>query len=150
MSHLFANFHATYIIATSKCTSRSSLIDRGVRGGICGADYRVIESATTQRTDNIQGIDNQTIPNVHIVSSGGVVITQHGLVIIIIHQYVYFGKGTSIHSTGQLEYFGNNANAKSVKVPGGTQHILTLDGYVLLLDVSNGLPYLRMQPYTDK
>jgi hypothetical protein len=33
---------------------------------------------------------------------------------------------------------------------GGTQCIRTNDGYVIPLDVINGLPYLKMQPHTDK
>ena len=37
-----------------------------------------------------------------------------------------------------------------MKIPGGTQCIRTLDGYVLPLDIINGLPYLKMTPNTDE
>ena len=146
----YANMHVTYVVTATKCVPGSSLVDRGANGGICGDDVRIIDSGSNQRTVNIQGIDNHTILNVPIVSAGGVVMTQHGLVIVIMHQYASVGKGTSIHSAGQLKHFGNDVNDKSVKVEGGTQRILTLDGYILPLDIKNGLPYLRMRPYTDK
>ena len=32
---------------------------------------------------------------------------------------------------------------------GGKQHIKTLDGYVIPLDIKSGLPYVKMRPYTD-
>jgi hypothetical protein len=38
---------------------------------------------------------------------------------------------------------------RSIKV-GGKQHIKTLDGYVIPFDVKSGLPYVKMQPYTNK
>jgi hypothetical protein len=38
---------------------------------------------------------------------------------------------------------------KSIKV-GGKQHIKTLDGYVIPLDIKSGLPYVKMRPYTDE
>jgi hypothetical protein len=38
---------------------------------------------------------------------------------------------------------------RSIKV-GGKQHIKTLDGYVVPLDVKSGLPYVKMQLYTNQ
>ena len=32
---------------------------------------------------------------------------------------------------------------------GGKQRIMTIDGYVIPLDMHNGLPYIKTQPYTD-
>ena len=40
-------------------------------------------------------------------------------------------------------------NDKSVKISGGTQRIMTLDGYLIPLDIINGLPYSKIRPYTD-
>lgn len=98
---------------------------------------------------NICGIDNHEITEIPIVTAGGVVCTQHGDVIAIMHQYAWHGKGKTIHSSGQLEFFQNDVNDKSVKVSGGLQRIRTLDGYVLPLNIRSGLPYLPMRPYTD-
>jgi hypothetical protein len=54
-----------------------------------------------------------------------------------------------IHSSGQLEWYKQELDDKSIKV-GGKQHIKTLDGNVIPLDIKSGLPYFKMRPYTDK
>ena len=66
------------------------------------------------------------------------------------NQYAYVGKGKTIHSSGQLEWFGQDVNERSIKVANGTQRILTLDGYAIPINIRNGLPYITMRPYTDK
>jgi len=79
---------------------------------------------------DVRGIDNHQITNIPIVTAGGVITTQHGPAIAILHQYAYTGQGKTIHSSRQLEWYKNNVNDKSIKVSGGMQHILTNDGYV--------------------
>ena len=54
-----------------------------------------------------------------------------------------------IHSSGQLEWFKNDVNDRSLKVEGGLQHIITNDGYVLPINIKDGLPYTPLHPYTD-
>jgi hypothetical protein len=46
-----------------------------------------------------------------------------------------------------MEHYGANINDKSTCFPGGKQHIM-LDGYQILLDINNGLPYLQCQKPT--
>jgi hypothetical protein len=65
------------------------------------------------------------------------------------HQYAYTGKGKTIHSSGQLEWYKQEVDDKSIKV-GGKQCIKTLDGYVIPLVIKSGLPYVKMRPYTNK
>jgi hypothetical protein len=60
--------------------------------------------------------------------------SQCGEVIIVMHQYAYTGKGKTIHSSGQLEWYKQEVDEKSIKA-GGKQRIKTLDGYVMPLDV---------------
>jgi hypothetical protein len=103
------NFNIIYNISTlSHTTSPGSLVDRGANGGVAGDDVRVIE--TTLRRVHIQGIDNHQITNIPIVTAGGVVNSQRGPVIAILHQYAYTGKGRSIHSSCQLESYNNKVN----------------------------------------
>ena len=75
--------------------------------------------------------------------------THKGPIIAIFHQYALFNKGTTIHSPGQFEHYKNDVNGKSIHV-GGLQRIKTLDGYVIPLNVKNGLARMKMRPYTDK
>ena len=125
-----------------------ALIDRGANGGVAGSDTRLID--TTERTVHIQGIDDHMIKDVPIGTVGAVVNTQRGPVIVIMHQYAYTGKGGTIHSSGQLEWYGNDVNDRSIKIEGGRQRLTTPDGYVIPVDIKRGLPYIKMRPFTDK
>ena len=76
-------------------------------------------------------------------------MTQKGPAIAIMQQYALLGTGRSIHSSGQLEAYGNKVDDRSMKVS-GRQCIETNEGYVIPLDIIHGLPYLKMEPYSDK
>ena len=56
---------------------------------------------------DIAGIDNHKIKNVAIGTCGGVVDTDQGKVIVILHEYAILGKGQTIHSSGQMEHHRN-------------------------------------------
>ena len=101
------------------------------------------------RTVDVSGIENHQVKDLPIVTVGGVMHSQRGPVIVIMHWYAYLGKGKTIHSCGQLEWFKNDVNDKSIKISGGLQRITTNDGYVHPLDIQNGLPYIKISPYTD-
>ncbi|HSN65305.1 MAG TPA: hypothetical protein VLS94_01635, partial [Fusibacter sp.] len=68
--------------------------------------------------------------------------------VLIMHQYANYGKCKTIHSSGQLEAFGMDVDDKSRKV-GGKQRIRTTEGYLIPLDIKQGLPYLKMRQPTD-
>ena len=142
-----ANAHVTYTVDMHRMDKPGSLIDHGANGGVAGADVRVI--ASTHRAVNIQGISEHQVTDLKIVMAGGVVQTQKGPVIAIFNQYAHIGMGKTIHSSVQLEEFGLEANEKSVCVPGGLQHIKMPDGYVLPIQIKDGLPYVALCPYTD-
>ena len=78
----------------------------------------------------------------------GLVETQKGKAIVILHQYAIYRKGKTIHYSAQLEFHGNDVCDKSRKV-GGKQRITTLDGYVIPLQIRDSLPYFNMVPPTD-
>ena len=94
----------------------------------------------THRKINIQGIDNHEVTRLDVVTDATLLNTSQGKVIGIFNEYAYLGKGSSIHSSGQLEWFQTNVDEKSVKV-GGTQLITTLDGYSVPLLIKDGLAY---------
>ena len=122
-------------------------MDRGANGGILGSDARVILQHT--REVDVTGIDNHELNALKLVDASARVITQHGPAIVILRQYAYHGHDRSIHSTGQIEHYKNIVNDRSMKV-GGSQHVHTHHGYILPLDIINGLPYLKMCPNTDE
>jgi hypothetical protein len=129
-----------YWASSHRQVKTGAFIDRGANGGIAGDDAWIIYR--TGRQVDVQGIDNHQIVDIPIVTAGAVVKMQRGEVIIILHQYAYTGKRKTIHSSGQLEWYKQEVEDKSIKV-GGKQHIQTLDGYVILLDVKNNLPYVK-------
>ena len=114
------------------------LVDCGANGGLAGSDMHVIHKP--QRKINIQGIDNHEVTGLDVVTAATLLNTSQGKVIGIFNEYAYLGKGSSILSSGQLEWFKTNVNEKSVKV-GGTQLITTLDGYSVPLLIKDGLAY---------
>ena len=118
--------------------TNQQLVDHGANGGLAGSDMRVIHK--THRKINIQGIDNHGVTGLDVVTAATLLNTSQGKVIGIFNEYAYLGKGSSIHSSGQLEWFKTNVDEKSVKV-GGTQLITTLDGYSVPLLIKDGLAY---------
>jgi hypothetical protein len=124
------------------------MIDRGANGGIAGSDTRRI-SDTLVAVD-VVGIDDHELPSISIVSAGAVVSTHLGTR----HRYpksvrMVSAGGTSIHSSGQMEHFGNIVDDRSMVV-GGRQHVVTMGDYIIPIDIVNGLPYTPMRPYTDE
>ena len=113
-------------------------VDHGANGGLVGSDMRVIHK--THRKINIQGIDNHEVTGLDVVTAATLLNTSQGKVIGIFNEYAFLGKGLSIYSSGQLEWFKTNVDEKSVKV-GGTQLITTLDGYSVPLLIKDGLAY---------
>jgi hypothetical protein len=136
VTYYAANQHIQYWASSHRQVRTGALIDRGANGGIAGDDVRIINR--TGRQVDVQGIDNHQIVDIPIVTAEAIVKTQCGEVINILHQYAYTGKGKTIHSSGQLEWYKQEVDDKSIKV-GGKQHIKTLDGYVIPLDVKSGL-----------
>ena len=118
--------------------TNNQLVDRGANGGLAGSDMRVIHK--THRKINISGIDNHEVTGLDVVTAATLLNTSLGKVIGIFNEYAYLGKGSSIHSSGQLEWFKTHVDEKSIKV-GGTQLITTLDGYSVPLLIKDGLAY---------
>ena len=129
--------------------TKSSLVDRGANGGIAGSDCRIIASTVDPRRVDIVGIAGNELPKVPIGTVGSYVETNKGPVIAIWHQYAMHMEGASIHSSGQMEHHKIQVSDKSMKV-GGMQRIRTPDGYIMPLDVRNGLVYLPMRPCADE
>ena len=118
--------------------TNQQLVDRGANGGLAGSDMRVIHKI--HRKINIQGIDNHEVTGLDVVTAATLLNTSQGNIVGIFNEYAYLGKGSSIHSSGQLEWFKTNVDEESVKV-GGTQLITTLDGYSVPLLIKDGLTY---------
>ena len=110
-------------------------------GGLAGSDVIILER--TGRTVSVTGIGNHELPGLVIVTCPALLNTNHGKVILIMHEYAYYGRGNAIHSPGQIEWFQNTCDDKSFHV-GGKQVITFLDGYAIPLHCRTGLMYMNL------
>ena len=78
-----------------------------------------------------------------MVQCAALVETNHGIVNLIMNVYACYGKGHTIHFSGQIEWFKNSVDDRSVQV-GGKQRICTVDGYDMPLVCRGGLMYLSI------
>ena len=142
------NAHITYHVAQGNQAMHASFVDRGANGGLAGSDVRVLN--TSHRQCTVIGINNHEIPGLDIVQCAALANTNHGTVNLIMNEYASYGKGHSIHSSGQIEWHTNTVDDKSVQV-GGQQRIITIDGYSLPFVCKGGLMYSKFEGIpTDK
>ena len=67
---------------------------------------------------NIVGIDNNELTGLDVVPAASLLDTNPGKVIDIFNEHAFTGKGNSIHSPGQMEYFKTKVDDNSIKVGG--------------------------------
>ena len=136
------NAHITYHVAQAKQAKHGSLVDRGANGGLAGSDVRIL--STSCRKCTVTGIDNHEIPGLDLVQCASLVQTNQCMVNLIMNEYAYYGRGHSIHSSHQIEWYTNTVDDESVQV-GGQKRIVTIDGYSMPLVCKGGLMYLPLQ-----
>ena len=88
------NHHFTYHIAQASQAKHGSLVDRGTNGGLAGSDVRI---------STVTGIDSHELQGLDVVQCAALVETNHDIVNLIMNQYACYGKGYTIHSSGQVE-----------------------------------------------
>ena len=148
-NHSYHINNFTYIVSKRAVhtTNQGALIDHGANGGLAGGDVCIINTMPDRFVD-IQGIDNHQLNNIPIVTAEGVVNTQRGDAILVMHQYAHIPNGKTIHSSAQLEAHSIIVDDKAIK-NGGQQQLITHGGYVIPLSVCSGLVYMDMHPPTD-
>ena len=88
------------------------------------------------------------MPNLSIGICACVTTSNPGPLVVILHQYAYTGIGRMIYSSTQLEMYKNQIDNCS-QVIGGKQYIQTLNGYIIPLDIQDGLLYMPLCAPTD-
>ena len=122
--------HYTYHVAQASEAKHSSLVDRGANGGIAGSDVRILSRSSRKCT--VTGFVSHELQGLDLVQCAALVETKHGIVNLLMNEYACYGKGHTIHSSGQIEWFKNSVDDQSVQV-GGKQRICTIDGYAMLM-----------------
>ena len=126
------NHHFTYHVAQASQAKHGSLVDRGANGGLAGSDVRILSRSSRKCT--VTGIDSHELQGLDVVQCAALAETNHGIVNLIMNEYACYGKGHTIHSSGQIEWFKNSVDDRSVKV-GGKQRICTIDGLCHAIDL---------------
>ena len=70
-------------------------------------------------------------------------------VVLIMHQYAYYGKGSSIHSVRQSIHFCLDIDYQSSVIPGHKQHMVTPNQSIIPFNIVNGLTRMPMCPLMD-
>ena len=106
------NHHFTYHIAQASQAKYDSLVDRESNGGLAGSDVRVLSRSSRKCT--VTGIDSHELQRLDVVQCAALVETNHGIANLIMNEYACYGKGHTIHSSGQIEWFKNSVDDRSV------------------------------------
>ena len=77
------------------------MVDHGANEGLAGPDMRGIHR--TYRKIKIQDIDNHEVADLDVVTAATLLNTPQEKVTGIFNEYAYLWKGSSIHSSGQLD-----------------------------------------------
>ena len=125
------NHHFTYHVAQASQAKHGTLVSRGANGGLAGSDVTILSRSSRKCT--VTGIDSHELQGLDV---------NHGIVNLIMNEYACYGKGHTIHSSGQIEWFKNSVD-RSVLV-GGKQRICTMDGYAMPSTSRDGLMYLSI------
>ena len=135
------NHHFTHHIAQASQAKHGALVDQGANGGLAGSDVTIL--STSSRKCTVTGIDSHELQGLDVVQCAALVETNHGIVNLIMNEYACYGKGHTIHSSGQIEWFKNSVDDRSVQV-GGKRRICTIDGYAMPLIGRGGLMYISI------
>ena len=66
----------------------------------------------------ILSIDIHELEGLDVVQCAALVETNHGIVNFIMNEYACYGKGHTIHVSGQIEWFKISVDDRSVQVGG--------------------------------
>ena len=122
------NHHYTDHVAPDSQAKHGSLVDRGANGGLAGSDVRILSRSSSKCT--VTSIESYELEGLDVVQCAALVESNPGIVKLIMNEYACYGKGHTIHSSGQIEWFKNSVDDRSVQA-GGRQRICTIDGYAM-------------------
>jgi hypothetical protein len=144
--------------ASGKASSIGSLVDGGCNGGLAGADVLIMDEHSFGKVD-IVGVADNLIKNIPLCTAAGLIQTNDGPIIGIMHNYAALKTGGSIHSPLQFKdhgilvddtpksqrRFDGECGRQSVRIPSGDGSKL----YDVALTIKGGLAYFAMRPPTD-
>ena len=104
--HYSSKMTSFYHISKYSASSYGSLVDRGAHGSLAGVDVHIMER--TSRKVSVTGIDDHELPGLDVVPYVALILTTIGK--CLIHEYASYGRGNTIHSPCQIEWFNNTSH----------------------------------------
>ena len=104
--------HYTYHVVQASQAKHSSLVDRGANGGLAGSDERILSRSSRKWT--VTCLDSHELQGFDVVQCAALVETKYGIVNLIMNESACYGKGHTIHSSGQIEWFKTSVDYRSV------------------------------------
>ena len=109
---------------------------------------RVLATVPHAHVD-ITGVGGSILKRLPLIQCASIIDTvDEGEMILIMSQYAHKPNSKTIHSKSQLESFGSLVHDSTISA-GGHQVIFTHEGYVIPLQVRNGLCYMDMKPASN-
>ena len=105
------NHHFTYHVALASEAKHGTLVYRGANGGLAGSDVRILSRSSRKCT--VTGTDCHELQGLAVVQCAALIETNHGIVNLIMNEYVCYDMGHTIHSSGQTEWFKNSVDDRS-------------------------------------
>ena len=118
-SYTVSMAHVTYWCLQTMSNSIGSLIDGGANGGFPGTDVHVLEY--TEQYADIMGVGQPSINALPLVTCAGTIQTTQGSIVLIMNQYTYNGKGSTVDYVRKLSHFGLDIDDHSSAIPGHKQ-----------------------------
>ena len=97
----------------------------------------------SSRRSTVTGIDSHELQGLDVVQCAALLETNPGIANLIMNKYACCGKGHTIHSSGQIEWFKNFVYDMLVQVS-DQQRICSIDGCSMPLVGRSGLMYLSL------
>ena len=124
------------------------LTDQGANGGLASADFHMLEY--TEQYADIMGVGQVSLNALPLVTCDGTIHMTQDPVVLIVNQYTFYGKVSTVQSVWQLSHFGLEVDDQSSAIPGHKQCMVTPDQWIIPFNIINGLTRMPMQPSTDE
>ena len=84
-----------------------------------------------------------------LVTYVGTVHMTQGPIELIVNQYAYHGKGSTVHLVRELSHLGLGIDDQSSVIPGHKQQMVTPDQWIIPYNILNGLTRMPIQSSMD-
>ena len=109
----------------------------------------MISRHANSATVSVEGLGRHQINGLPLVTAGGVIKSDKGPDIGILHNYAHYGRGSTIHAPVQIEDQGLYVDTRSRKLVHKGNQVVKCEDQISQVVIHHGLPRIKMRPFTD-